>query len=48
MLIRVSRGAEQHERTFLARKRGRERVASARRPSVNVAVARERPMMVRY
>ena len=47
-LMRTSSGALNTERAFLILKRRVERVMSAREAKVNVIVARERPMMVRY
>ena len=48
MLMRHSIGADATERAFLAAKRRRLRVMSARRPNVKVRVERARPMIVRY
>jgi hypothetical protein len=48
MLISTSIGALMTAKTFLMRKRVRESVMSDSRPTMNVALASERPMMVRY
>jgi hypothetical protein len=47
-LIKHARGALATLRLFLRRKRRRDWVRSASKPDANVAVARDRPMMVRY
>ena len=48
MLIKHSMGALATDKAFLTAKSRRLRVRSARRPTAKVAVASERPMMVRY
>lgn len=47
-LISTSMGAPATLRAFLRRKRAGLLMRSASRPAANVAVARERPMMVKY
>ena len=46
--IKTSSGVEHSDNVFLAAKNRGERVMSARRPKMNVRVARRRPIMVRY
>ena len=47
MLIRVSRGALQNSKAFLARNKLRDDVMSARAPTTKVMYASVRPIMVR-